>query len=1584
MSIVFIDLEVNQNNEVIEYGAYLDKNHFFRGTRKKFIKFIKGFDYVCGHNAFSHDYRFIDKELKKAGIKKFIDTLPLSALLFPKKTYHRLVKDYKLVKSDENISYADARITQTLFVEEIEAFNRLDEQIKDIYYLLLSKHPHFKFFFDYVDYKIQNQSLKELILDYFEEKICRYIDLNLIINHYPVELAYCLAIIHADDVVSHPPQWITYQYPNYMKVMDILRGQPCFNCHYCNHAYDIHAFLDNAFGYKSYRTFEGMNLQEESVRRQIMGKSILSVFPTAGGKSIAFQIPALIMAQTVKGLTIVISPLQSLMQDQVKNLKDKNIFNVGTINGSMNSIERAETIRLVNEGAIHLLYLAPETLRSPSIFKLLVRRNIVRFVIDEAHCFSTWGHEFRVDYLYIAEFIKNIMGDPQQRNHIPVSCFTATAKKEVIDDIINYFKDELNLNMEVITTNTRRQNLNFFVHNCADHKEKMLFIRDLIENNPGKPIIIYTSRRKTTEKVAKELSESGYSASPYHGGLKAELKNNYQLEFTRGEKNIIVATSAFGMGVDKDDVYFVIHYNVSSTIEDYIQEAGRAGRDKNINAECHILYNEKDVDEHFNLLTSQKLSQNDINQVWRAIKRETKSRSQISISTHELATKSGFDMENNNQIGTKIYTSILALERVNYIKRSQNAPRIYATSIVPKTMIEARAKIDKLSYPEKDKNAMIRIMTRLFTDKNTSPSRGTKPISLIEELIDYLQLGKRKVTELVNYLKDHKILNYDNDLLAKIPSNFNKNKSKKTIDINIIIMRFLLENVNFDNQRYHIKEINLKVNEIINDVSSKDISMVINFLSSHNIIKQIKDHFNNNYRLFKMLVDKEQAIEFVEKLADISQFIVDYSFDNYNQESNTISYSIFELKNEFLSQNTLFKREISLKDVEIALLFIIRSGALVIDGGFLFLYNPMKIEKLESNPLKQYTKEDYQMFMKYYNQKIKKIHILTFFIKQLSEEEEKGMILVDDYFNLSYKDFENKYITDDYRKFILTPMTKTKYDQLFNRLSDKQKEIIDDDSSKNIVVLAGPGSGKTTLLVHKLASLIRLEDVKPEQLLMLTFSRSATVVFKKKLKNLIGGIANYVDIKTFHSFCFDILGEIGDLEHTDDLFERAIKVIENSNVEESKINKSTIVIDEAQDMSEMEYNLVLALETYNEKVRIIAVGDDDQNIFQFRGSSSEFLDKLSKRNANVYELVTNFRSKNNLVSFTQEFTKLISNRLKSSQCFSNTDIDGNIRVFKYKGDFFYDPIVNQVIKLSKNNQMKSVAILTMTNEEAEIMNSKLNDVNIKSQLVQSNQNFRLTDLAEIQYFLSFFDFDTIEITKEEWKKNIESYKNDLSNNPLISNILNLLYDFETLYPNNKYMVDLKSFIFESYMKDLYKDQKEIVTISTIHKSKGREYDTVFIYQSKNNLNQDDFRSLYVGLTRAKNNLIIHTNSDIYDYYETIIESKEEFSEPNELIIQLSHRDIYLDGSKYCQNVLNNLSTGDNLDINDDGLILNDKQAMYFSKKFKELIDIKSNKNYYPISSKVTFKLNWYCKSEEKNLWIILPAIKFKKYNFEKE
>lgn len=603
MNIAFLDTEIDPTtHQVLDIGCVLTDGRQFHGnSMAAFIDFLKSARFVCGHNILKHDLKYIHTSVSAAGIpgSNAIDTLYWSPLLFPQKPYHALVKDDKLQTEAFNNPLNDSIQARDLFHAEVASFQQLPSYLKQLYWLLLREQPEFGAFFLYLGYRETEENPTSIIRHHFHNLICEQVALERIIQEHPIALAYALALIHCQSQYSITPAWVLKNYPSVENILYQLCGKPCLTgCAYCNQRLDARKGLQLFFGFNRYREYGGMPLQEIAVHAALQQKSLLAVFPTGGGKSITFQVPALMAGQNLKGLTVVISPLQSLMKDQVDNLEKNGITQAVTINGLLDPIERSKSFERVEDGSASLLYISPESLRSKTIERLLLGRNVVRFVIDEAHCFSSWGQDFRVDYLYIADFIKNLQGKKNLEHPIPVSCFTATAKQKVVEDILAYFREKLGLQLEVFSSQASRTNLHYKVFQKGDDEEKYNTVRDLVEEKDC-PTIIYVARTKKARTLADKLVSDGFNARAFHGKMEAQEKTENQNAFIEGRVQIMVATSAFGMGVDKKDVGMVIHFEISDSLENYVQEAGRAGRDENVSADCFVLFNEEDLSKHF-------------------------------------------------------------------------------------------------------------------------------------------------------------------------------------------------------------------------------------------------------------------------------------------------------------------------------------------------------------------------------------------------------------------------------------------------------------------------------------------------------------------------------------------------------------------------------------------------------------------------------------------------------------------------------------------------------------------------------------------------------------------------------------------------------------------------------------------------------------------------------------------------------------------------------------------------------------------------------------------------------------------------
>ncbi len=1545
--IAFFDTEVNPHSKkVADYGAVReDGASLHTSSLTEFQAFVSKCDTICGHNIINHDLRYTTL----SGTPTIIDTLFLSPLLFPKRPYHHLVKDDKLQVDDFNNPVNDSIKARDLFYDELTAWHQLSPGKKEIYYQLLHHTDQFKGFLRFTGYSpAKPQSLlgrilkiqpdcQELIRKEYEGKICSHADLGTLTRQYPIELAYSLAVIGADDLFSITPAWVTRNYPEVVNVMNLLCNKSCGDCGYCQSRLDAHRGLKDFFGYDEFRTFDGAPMQQNAVESAIRGESLLTIFPTGGGKSLTFQLPALMAGRNTHGLTVVISPLQSPMKDQVDNLAARGISEAVTINGLLDPIERAAAINQVAEGTANLLYIAPEMLRSNTIERLLLGRNVVRFVIDEAHCFSAWGHDFRVDYLYIGDFIRQL----QERKHlaqpIAVSCFTATAKQKVISDICDYFRTKLGLELKVFAANAERKNLRYSVLHAETAEEKYNLLRSLILSH-NCPSIVYVSRTKRTHELAQHLSRDGIKALPFNGKMEAADKIKNQNAFMSGETQVIVATSAFGMGVDKKDVGLVVHYNISDSLENYVQEAGRAGRDPQMQAECYVLYTDSDLDKHFILLNQTKLSISEIQQVWKAIKELTSKRDNVSCSPLDIGRQAGWGDEVED-IETRVKAAVAALEEAGFINRGNNSPHIFATGITVRNMDEARQKLTLSSlFDDKSREEAIRIIKSLISAHSTAEGRGAEAESRIDYLADILGMNKWSVIRNVNLMRLEGLLADSRDMQAWI----SRSTTQRNLSIILKLENYLLERLTEESQNINYKELNDEAQKAgITHSNVKRLRLLVHFLSLKGYIYKHGHVFSDSVSI-RLQTPHETTMTRFDRRMDICRFILDKLNEGKdpNKDVTLVNFSVVELLKQFVAakQGTMFgdNGNPTIADVEEALLYLTKTELIKIEGGFIVIYNTMRIGRIADRRTK-YGKEQYRLLDEFYKQRIRQIHIVGEYANLMVRDYQAALKFVNDYFTLDFRKFITRYFKEERRSQIEQNITPAKYKKLFGELSDRQREIINDNQSKYIVVAAGPGSGKTKVLAHKLASLLLLEDVKHEQLLMLTFSRAAATEFKKRLIDLVGNAAHYVDIKTFHSYSFDLIGKQGNLDEAKDVVRLAAEMIEKGEVEQTKIAKSVLVIDEAQDMGDDDFHLIQALMQQNEDMRVIAVGDDDQNIYAFRGSDSRHMQSLStQEGAKMYEMTDNYRSSKAVVDCANRFVQRIPGRMKHNPIQSVTNKVGTVRTVKSLQDVAI-------------GIQGSSAILTRTNEETMQAAYELEQRGIHTTVAQSMGGFRFGNLAEVRYFLKQLgNGHEVTIPKEKWheakRRTLETY----STSTCINIMSNFFSDFEKTR-KVFYSSDLREYIFESNIEDFISPDKKSVFVSTIHKSKGREFDNVYLQSpAPDGRDINDMRSYYVGLTRAKQNLILVTNSP---------------TQNSSISIGLSLRDVWLDFFKGRKKIVLSLRSGDSLKYK-DGFLFNDKEEYVaaLSEAGKKTMKSWNDKGYEVSDAKVSYIVAWRPKN----------------------
>jgi len=679
--------------------------------------------FLLGHNVVKFDLPHLASVRPDLRMlcKPAVDTLWLNPLAFPRNPYHHLVKHYqdgRLQGGHLNDPLKDAQLALEVFRDQRDALSALNEsnpQLLKAWHWLTTQDSAvsgLNSFFTTLrrSPKPSLQEAQAAIVQCLDNQVCTT-QCRLVFEesaHDAWPLAYALAWLSVAGGNSVMPPWVRHQFPAAGDIVRRLRDMACTDpaCQWCREHHDAKKELKRWFGFDAFRPEpvdpqNGQPLQQSIVEAAMGGQHVLGILPTGTGKSVCYQVPALSRFEKTGALTVVISPLVALMADQVNGLVARSINSCAAMNGLLSMPERADVLDRVRMGDIGILIVSPEQLRNKSLRGVLSQREIGAWVLDEAHCLSKWGHDFRPDYRYVGRFIRERAGEGYVP---PVLCLTATAKPEVVADILAYFHEKVGIELQCFDGGAKRENLDFVVVQTTP-ATKLAHVHQLIEHDLSpdtrEGAIVYGATRKQVEEIAVYLKEKGLAAGYFHAKLPPETKKTVQESFIRGELRVIAATNAFGMGIDKPDVRLVIHADIPGSLENYLQEAGRAGRDRE-NARCVLLYTPEDVERQFGMSARSRLTRKEIQAILRSLRnlskrkrREDKQGSEVIATPGEILAEdedAGFERDSATD-DTRVRTAVSWLEEAELLTREENQVQVFPSSLRVTSLDEARKKL---------------------------------------------------------------------------------------------------------------------------------------------------------------------------------------------------------------------------------------------------------------------------------------------------------------------------------------------------------------------------------------------------------------------------------------------------------------------------------------------------------------------------------------------------------------------------------------------------------------------------------------------------------------------------------------------------------------------------------------------------------------------------------------------------------------------------------------------------------------------------------------------------------------------------
>ncbi len=780
-----IDLEVDPTTarifafSAVQHGdrsAFTSRTGLLERDLNRLEEAIANVAHPIGHNFLQHDMEHLVATRPRLAdaMQAPIDTLWLNPLAFPRNPYHHLVKHYhdgRLATGHVNDPEQDARLVFEVLANQLDAFRDLGTHAPDAltaYHFLTTRMDRadgFDAVFRYLrgadcpPRDVAMEAIRRMLQGRAcNQRIEQVLDrLSRPQNGWP--MAYALSWITVAGGDSVMPPWVRAQFREASLIVRHLRDTSCKSpdCPWCTEHNDPVRALDRWFGFKSFRPQpvdpDGRPLQERIVDEAMSGNSLLGILPTGTGKSVCYQIPALSRFDKIGALTVVISPLVALMADQVQGMERAGISCAVTINGMLSMPERQDALDKVRMGDAGILIISPEQLRSTSIRSVLAQREVGLWAIDEAHCVSKWGHDFRPDYRYLGRFIHEFSGDQPPA---PIICLTATAKPEVVAEIREHFKERANIELLALDGGASRTNLTFDVRPTTKTSklgDVLDVIEELLPSEGRSRAVVYCASRKDTERVADFLKSQHIDAEHFHAGMSPDDKQDVQERFRVGKLRVIAATNAFGMGIDKPDIRLVVHADIPGSLENYLQEAGRAGRDRQ-DADCVLLFAADDVERQFRLTASSRLARHEIGAILKALRRideKTRKSGKIVATAGEIV-RSEMDREFERDSATddtRVKTAVSWLEEPGLVSREENRVRIFPSSLQVRNLDEARKRLSLEEITNAHRKALLAIVEHLIAappDEGVSTdvlcgASGLHPAELTRAMADLETLG---------------------------------------------------------------------------------------------------------------------------------------------------------------------------------------------------------------------------------------------------------------------------------------------------------------------------------------------------------------------------------------------------------------------------------------------------------------------------------------------------------------------------------------------------------------------------------------------------------------------------------------------------------------------------------------------------------------------------------------------------------------------------------------------------------------------------------------------------------------------------
>ena len=1270
----------------------------------------QGAAFLLGHNLIAFDAPHLAAARPSLALLRLprIDTLRLNPLAFPRNPYHHLVKHYQdgaIRRGQRNDPELDARLTLQLLQDQLLALRQAHPQLLLLWHGLAARDADgagtAQLFAELRAAPASapapapdDAELQTTLATFLQARACSTRARDPALLHAGWPLAYALAWISVAGGNSVMPPWVLYQFPQAGRLVRDLRDRACHDpaCTWCAEHHDAQAVLRHWFpALQGFRPEpaddQGRPLQQRIVQAVLAGEPVLGILPTGTGKSICYQLPALARYDHTGALTVVISPLVALMADQVAGLEARGISACAALNGLLSMPERAEVLERLRLGDIAILLVSPEQLRSRALRTALRQRSIGLWVMDEAHCLSKWGQDFRTDYRYVGRSMRELAGpDPVP----PVLCLTATAKPDVVTDIVDYFRASLGVALQVLDGGAKRDNLDFAVVPTSG-ATKLEAIHQLLaldlQPDAKDGAIVYASSRRGTEEIAEFLRAKGWAAGHFHAGLPPETKKSTQQRFIAGDLRVMAATNAFGMGIDKPDVRLVIHADVPGSLENYLQEAGRAGRDRSA-ARCVLLYAEDDVERQFSLSARSRLTQAEIQAILKSLRRLERRRRPGDTAGEVIATAGEILREDEgaefqrDQLGddTRVRTAVAWLEEARLLSREENIVSVFPSSLRVPSLDAARAALVAHGIVPPYRTQLLDIIDLLL---QADPDKGVST----DELMGVARLSPQGVRKALFDLESLGISSNDLALTAYVHLGV-PNASAKRLEEASAMEAALISALRIaDPDLEPGQQTTLHLRRLCQALQDEGHAgalpeRVWRLLRSLAADGRDEDRGSGGDSLALRRLDPETArVELRRPWARIAELSERRRAAAQVLLAHLAACAGGARGTDLLASTTLGRLTVALREdlvlaastpnlprlLDRALLWLHEQEVMRLNKG-LAVFRPAMTIRLAQEK-RSFAKADFQPLKMHYEEVVLQIHVMAEYAQRGLAAMADALRLALDYFRMERGDFLTRWLPGrekETARETLPASWRAIVEALDNRA--QQRIVADEREHTSVLVLAGPGSGKTRVLVHRIAYLLRVRREAASGIVALAYNRHAAVQIRQRLQALVGDDARGVTVLTCHALAMRLTGtrvEAGsqpDEGFFDGVMRRATALLEGDGLAPEDADEQRdrllagfrwMLVDEYQDIGPAQYALIAALagrskQGEGQRLSLFAVGDDDQNIYAFAGASVQFIRRFeADYQASTAHLVENYRSSGHIIAAANRLIAPAPDRLKA-------------------------------------------------------------------------------------------------------------------------------------------------------------------------------------------------------------------------------------------------------------------------------------------------------------------------------------------------